>query len=56
MIDDRENNEYTDGREDAPPGETGKTEETFLTNEEAGGSFDAHIRLQFLPDADVGIS
>ena len=25
MIDDRENNEYTDGREDAPPGETGKT-------------------------------
>ena len=29
MIDDRENNEYTDGREDAPPGETGKTEAPY---------------------------
>ena len=26
MIDDRENNEHADGYEDAPPGETGKTE------------------------------
>ena len=29
MIDDRENNEYADGREDAPAGEAGKTEASY---------------------------
>ena len=29
MIDDRENNEYADGYEDAPPGETGETEAPY---------------------------
>jgi hypothetical protein len=29
MIDDRENNEYADDREDAPPGDTGKTEAPY---------------------------
>ena len=29
MIDDRENNEYADGHEDAPAGEAGKTEAPY---------------------------